>query len=172
MQRDRKPRRTRPIYFRVAKLVDPRTGESIGALVPNSWADRRLMQERKYRTNDEIRAHLTKPRNTSFHRLVHQLGALAAQNIESFHGIDSHDAIKRLQRESGVCCDESEVDAPGLGKFLVRVPKSISYDCMDESDFRILWEAICNHLIAKYWPDLTCDEIDAMVELMPQQVGQ
>ena len=53
----------------------------------------------------------------------------------------------------------------------VLTPQSISYDCMDESDFRILWDGICGHLIARYWPQLTVEQITDMAELMPQREG-
>ena len=40
-------RARRPIYLRVTKLVDPVTGEEVGALVPANDIDRRLLRERR-----------------------------------------------------------------------------------------------------------------------------
>lgn len=164
--------RDRPIYFVVRKMADPETGEVVGCLVPDGWINRRIMRERKFRTNDIVRGTITNPRNVKFHRMVHQLGTLVRQNIEAFESApDSHEVIKRLQRDAGVFCDTQEVDIPNLCKIKLQVPQSIAFDCMDESDFRQLWEGICQHLIAKYWPGLTVPQLTEMANLMPQNEG-
>lgn len=193
-----KRHKDRPVYFVVRTMADPETGEMAGCLVPASWADNRLLRERKYRTNDHIRATLTHPRNTKFHRLVHQLGTVVTQNIEGFEGLDSHAAIKKLQADSGVFCEPREISAtpvvaailssaerllgeaaakmlsavlPEIETVTILTPRSLSYDCMDESEFRMFWEGICQHLISTYWPDLTEDQITEIAELMPQNEG-
>jgi hypothetical protein len=52
----RAKRARRPIYLVVRKLVDPDTGELVGALVPANDVDARLMRERKFHVNREVRA--------------------------------------------------------------------------------------------------------------------
>lgn len=196
--RRQKKHKDRPVYFVVRQMADPSTGEVVGCLVPASWADNRLLRERKYRTNDHIRATLTHPRNSKFHRLVHQLGTVACQNLEGFEHMDSHAAIKKLQTDSGVYCEAREVSAApvvaaiqqaahsllgeGVARMLsavlpeietvqILVPQSIAYDCMDESDFRQFWDGICQHLIDRYWPSLTEEQITEIAELMPHSEG-
>lgn len=159
---------SRPIYFVIRRLVDPHTGEEVGALVPRHQIDRRLMRERAYRIGDDLRADLKKPRNVKFHRMVHALGGILADHIEDFHGMDCHAVIKRLQRESGICCEEQEVDIPGVGKLVIKVAMSLSFDDMDEGAFYQLWQGICRHIAAKYWPDFTEEQISSMVDLMPE----
>lgn len=166
MTKQRKP--IKPIYLQVRKMIDPETGEEIGALVPRGGVDRRIMREREYRNGDYLRAALSKPRNVKIHRMVHALGGLIADHIEDFTGMDSHAVIKRLQRESGIMCEEQEIDIPGIGKLVVKVAMSLAFDEMDESEFRTLWRGICDHTIKKYWPDMTEDGIDSMIDLMPQ----
>ena len=194
----KKKHKDRPVYFVVKKMIDPDTGEVCGCLVPNHAIDQKILRDRKYRTNDVVRATLHHPRNSKFHRLVHQLGTVVRQNIDGFQDLDSHGVIKQLQRESGVCCDLVTINASPvvsailaaaesllgsvaarmLGSVLpeiqyidVLTPQSLSYDCMDESDFRVLWSGICAHLIQRYWPQMTEDQITAMAELMPQHEG-
>lgn len=194
--KQRKPPKDKPIYFTVKTMVEPGTGNRIGCLMPNSWMDRQLMRERHYRANDVVRVTLTLPRNTKFHRLVHQLGTLVKNNIEGFEHLSSHEAIKRLQRESGVFCEVSHIDAepvihaillaskavlgeaptkmlaavlPEIKKIDLLEPMSIAFDSLDESEFRQLWEGICNALIANYWPTLTIDKITEMAELLPKR---
>jgi len=41
-------RARRPVYLLVRKLMDPATGEEIGALVPAHDVDARLLRERKF----------------------------------------------------------------------------------------------------------------------------
>lgn len=158
----------RPVHFKIKRLIDPATGEEIGALVPLHGIDKRLMRERAYRVGDELRADLKKPRNPKFFRLVHSLGALVADHIEAFHGMDCHAAIKRLQRESGICCEEQEVEIPNLGKLVIKVASSISFESMDEGAFHQFWRGICQHIIATYWHGIEQQRIDEMVGLMPE----
>lgn len=193
-----KAHKDRPVYLRVKPMVDPESGELVGCLVPDSWASKKLMRERKYRTNDVLRAVLHHPRNSKFYRLVHQLGTLVKQNLDDFHHLDSHSVVKRLQRESGVCCDITQIDAspvvsailaaaesllgdvaarmlravlPEIKTIDVLTPQSLAYDCMDESDFRLLWDGICGHLVARYWPQLTAEQVTEMADLMPHSEG-
>lgn len=193
-----KKHKDRPVYFVVRTMVDPETGEMAGCLVPSSWADNRLLRERKLKTNDLIRGALHNPRNTKFHRLVHQLGTVVCQNLDGFEHLDSHAAIKKLQADSGVYCEPREVSAtpvvaailasarqlmgdgaarmlsavlPEIETVTILVPQSLAYDCMDESDFRQFWEGICQHLVARYWPELNEEQITEMAELMPQSEG-
>lgn len=189
-----KAHKDRPVYLAIRKMVDPETGELVGCLVPASWADQQIMRDRKYRTGDVLRSTFNHPRNSNFHRLVHQLGTAVRENIEGFEGMDSHAVIKRLQRESGVYCETQTVDAapmataimlavrdhlgdsvakmlavimPEIKTVQVITPRSIAWDCMDEADFKRFWEGICNHLIANYWPTLDEYQITEIAELMP-----
>lgn len=168
LPKKRQAKKARPVYFAVRRLVDPATGEEVGALVPRHRIDQRLMRERNYRVGDELRADLKKPRNAKFHRLVHALGGLVADQIEAFQGMGCHDAIKRLQRETGICCEVQTIDLPGIGKLDVSVAQSLAFDEMEEGDFYRLWQGICRHLCERYWPGMTEDQIGQMVDLMPE----
>ncbi len=164
-----KKRSTRPIYLTPQRLVNPETGEVVKALVPCSAIDRRLLNEKRLRVGDEVRADLKNRRNVKFHRLVHALGIMLVEHIEAFHGLNCHDAIKRVQRESGICCEQQDIDVPGVGKLVVNVAQSIAFDCMDEGEFQYLWEGICRHVAEKYWPDLTEEQIADQAGLMPDR---
>ena len=64
-------RARRPIYLVPRTMVDPATGEVMGALVPAHPIDRRLLRERGFRRDIPIRAELKQSRNVKFHRLAH-----------------------------------------------------------------------------------------------------
>lgn len=155
----------RPVYMRAARLVDPDTGEMVKALIPASGIDKRLMNERRIHVGEDIRVAIARRRNVGFHRLAHAIGALVVDNVDEFRDLDAHAAFKRLQGETGVCCEESEIDLGPLGKAKVSTPRSIAFDQMDEADFRGLVDAVYRRIAERYWPDMTPDAVEQMVEM-------
>lgn len=159
-----KSRPRKPIYFRVERLVRPLTGEAVGALVPLTTWDARSMRERKYSVGTELRAELKQRRNVKFHRLAHAIGALMVEQHEAFAGLTAHDALKRLQAESGAACETVQYDLPGgLGKLTRTEPRSIAFDEMDEGEFSEVVQAMYRHIAAKYWTDMSAETIEEMV---------
>jgi len=150
-------RARRPTYWTPRKLVDPDTGEEVGALVPAHPIDRRLARERKLREGVEYRIEIKKARNAKFHRLAHAIGALLVEHVDGFEGLDAHDAIKRVQRESGVCCEEVEIDIPGMGKLLAKQAESIAFDEMTPERFEQFFEGITKYIDKTYAPNLLED---------------
>lgn len=159
----RRPRK--PVYFEVRRVVDLRTGEEMGALVPRYACDRRAMRERKYHVGLELRAELKAARNPGFHRLAHVIGALVVDQLPDFENLDAHEAVKRLQRETGVCCETMQIDLGPLGKVPVTVPQSLAFDEMGQEDFERLVQAIFRLLASKYWPGMTQDAIENLVQM-------
>lgn len=158
-------RARRPIYVTPMKLVDPSTGEEIGAFVPSHPIDQQLARERKFAVGHEYRAEIKQARNAKFHRLAHVIGALLVEHVDGFEGLDAHDAIKRVQRESGVCCEEVEFDVPGFGKFIGKQAESIAFDEMDPERFETFFNGITDYIGTTYAPDLM-DDVRAEYHLM------
>lgn len=156
---------SRPIYMHVMRLVDPKTGEEVGALVPSHPIDRRLMRERKFNIGRQVRAELKQSRNPQFHRLAHAIGNLLADNVEAFLGLSGHDALKRVQMESGVCCDPLAIDLGPLGVVQINQPRSLSFDEMDESDFAAFFEGITQY-IGDHYAHVLLDDVRAEYWLM------
>lgn len=140
------------IYFRVAK----------GSLIPaDSYAITRL-KARNYRLGDVVSVVISKPRNGAFNRLIHKLGQIVAANIEEFEGLDAHQCIKRLQIEANAGCDEVMANIPGVGKCLCRIPRSLSYESMDEIEYQAVAKKICHHIANVYWTKSTPEQIERM----------
>lgn len=150
-------RARRPIYATVRKLMDPATGEEFGCFVPSNPIDQRLAKERKYKLGSELRLEIKRPRNPGFHRLAHAIGALLVDNVDGFEGLDAHDAIKRVQRESGVCCEEVEIDIPGMGKLLAKQAESIAFDEMTPERFNTFFKGITDYIDLHYAAALTAE---------------
>ena len=151
-----KPKRNKPegIYLRVMH----------GALVPADNYARMQLSAKGYHTNDVLLATLKKLRSAGFNRLVHRIGQLVVANIEDFAGIDAHKAIKRLQIEGRVACDEIGVMVQGYGMVIQFIPRSLSFESMDEGEYREAARGICRTIAERYWPNMTAEAIEELAE--------
>lgn len=165
----RAKRASRPIYATCMRVVDPATGEELGAFAPLHDIDRRLAKDRGYRAGREYRLEIKESRNAAFHRLAHVIGNLLVDNVEAFRDLDAHAAIKQLQLESGICCETVEMDAlpvvkalldaaeavlgagartvlagvlPEIRSIPVKVAQSLAFDSMEEEDFAAFFKGI------------------------------
>lgn len=148
------------IFFRVVK----------GALVPADPYQATKLRERGYRMNDLLAADLVKPRNPKFNNLVHRLGQLVVANIDAFAGMDAHKAIKRLQIEGKVACDEIGIQTD-FGQMLYIVPRSLSFESMDEGEYQQAARGISRTIAERYWHGLTPEAIERMAECMIQEAA-
>ena len=103
---------------------------------------------------------MKQPRNVAFHRLAHALGNLLRDNVEAMQGLTGHDALKRVQRESGVCCERIEIDLGPLGKVTVMQARSLAFDEMDEDEFRVFFDGITAH-IGEHYAHVMLDDVRA-----------
>lgn len=180
-------RARRPIYLVVAKLIDPNTGELVGALVPAHEVDQRLMRERKFRLGREIRGELKQPRDGSQHRLIHKIGHLMVDHVEGWEQLEAHDAVKRLQLEANVCCEVVELDAtpvisavldaceamlgagarkviagvlPAIRTVPVKRAESLSFDEMEQARFQELFDGLTEY-IGNHYTHVMLDDVRA-----------
>lgn len=135
-----------------------------GALVPADQCAASQLRARRYKVGDLLVAELKKPRSPKFNRLVHRIGQLVVANIDAFSGIDAHRAIKRLQIEGRVACDEIGVNVPGFGMVIQFIPRSLSFESMDETEYREAARGICRTIAERYWPSMEPQAIEYMAE--------
>lgn len=148
------------IYFRVAK----------GALVPADSYAASVLRARGYAMNDLLAAELVKPRNPKFNRLVHRIGQLVVANIDAFAGLDAHQAIKRLQIEGKVACEEIGISVANYGMVIQLIPRSLSFESMDEGEYCQAARGICRTIAERYWPELDEDQIAEMAESFVEEL--
>ena len=152
----KRPVKKEKVFLRVIK----------GGLVPaDSFASSQL-RKKKFKEGDVVGAVITKLRNPKFNRLVHRIGQLCAQNIEAFTGIDAHVVIKRLQIEGRIACDEIGVLVPGYGMLIQFIPRSMSFESMDEAEYHDAAKQICRLIAERYWKGLEPDQIEQMAGAM------
>jgi len=135
-----------------------------GCLVPADNYAASKLRERNYHVGDLLAAELVKPRNPKFNRLVHRIGQLVVANIDAFSGLDSHRAIKRLQIEGKVFCEEIGIHVPGYGMLIQFIPRSLSFESLDEGEYQEAAKGICRTIADRYWPNLSEEQIAEMAE--------
>lgn len=193
-----KTRRKEPIGFKV-RMVAPWHDDDRGQLVyvPASQSDADRLKPLHHKEGDLVFADFRKPRNPGFHKLAHAIGKLAVQNIEGFGHLTPHEALKRLQLESGVGCEAIRVNmnslwteimewlrenfGDGVAQVMrtaareigikqkmipVKVPRSLSYDSMDQEEFFGVVKGLCKFIALRYWPSMTAEDIEMMADAM------
>jgi hypothetical protein len=139
-----------------------------GALVPADGFTKDRLRAKGYHTGDILTATLRKARNPGFHRKAHAFGALVSQNIERFRDANAHQVLKLVQYEADIACDRMMVNLKDFGMVEVRQPRSLSFESMDDGEFTEVFKAMCKHVADNYWHGLTADQIEQMVECMPE----
>jgi len=91
---------------------------------------------------------------------------LCTENIEAFAGIDAHSVLKRLQLESGLECSEQVAELPDGTQYLIRQPRSMAFDKMDEETFQDFMRNICEHISGRYLNGMDADAVEKMLEMM------
>ena len=140
-----------------------------GALVPADRYSAEALKARKLGPSDVVFATLRKPRNPKFHRLAHALGQMLVENLDEFAELDSHSCLKRIQLEADIACDQMAINFPGLGPCSYRMPRSLSFESLDQTQFEAVYTAMCRHIAARYWPSLTPERVAEMAELMAHE---
>ncbi len=136
----------------------------------DSYTVRRL-REKRYRVGELVHGPLNRPRNPRFHRLAHAFGALVAEHLDAFDGLDAHAVLKRIQLEGNIACEEIAINLPEVGPCTYRVPESLSYQSMDQGRFHEVFRAMCRYVAQTYWPELDEDQIRHMAECMVSEDG-
>jgi hypothetical protein len=137
-----------------------------GGFQPADRTTESRLRDKGYRVNDIVFVQLTKPRNPKFHRLAHQFAMMLADNIEDFTGLDPHSILKRIQYEANIGCEEMGAKVPGVGFVMIRIPKSLSFESMDEGEFSEVYRNMCRYIAETYWHGMTEEQIAEMAEVM------
>lgn len=109
----KRKRQPEPYQLRLAIMRDGNNVER-KAFVVASAADSDRVQGMHLKTGDVVYAQFKKPRCASFHRLAHAIGKMVVANIEGFEHLTPHEALKRLQLESGCGCEQVMVKPASL----------------------------------------------------------
>jgi hypothetical protein len=145
-------RRKNRIYFRFHRD---------GYLYPADNYAASQLRSRGYKMGDVVSVNITKLRSPGFNRLAHKIGQLVSSSIDAFHGMEAHLTLKRLQLEANAACEEIMINVAG-SDVLARIPKSLSFESLDEGEFNAAIKKICNHIVDRYWQTETPETIERM----------
>lgn len=139
------------LIFKVAK----------GSLVPADAYSVEAMRKMGMKIGDSVVVTVTKPRTLEYHKFAHKLGQLIVANINKFNGMSAHDALKKVQIDGEIACKETVADINGIKMKFVQA-KSLSFDSMDEIEFKSVMQKFCEHISETYWPDMEPWQIEEM----------
>jgi hypothetical protein len=137
-----------------------------GALVPANEAATAALRDMGLKMGQVVRATIRLQRNPGFYRLAHALARLVVESVPEFAEMDGHGALKRLQVESGAGCDDTPTQVAGQW-VLIRIPRSLAFATIDETEFREIFRDISDYVAATYWPDSSGEAVRKMAEAMP-----
>lgn len=137
-----------------------------GGFQPADITTESRLRDKSYHVGDIVFAQLSKPRNPKYHRLVHQFAIMLAENIDEFTGLNPHSILKRIQYEANIGCEEMGAKVPGVGFVMIRIPRSLSFESMDQGEFEEVYRAMCRHIAETYWHGFTEEKIAEMAEVM------
>ena len=83
--------------------------------------------------------------------------------------MDAHTALKRIQLEGCIACDQISLNLPDVGVVIAKVPRSLSFESMDETEYREVAKLMCRYISERYWPSLTPDQVEVMAESFVQE---
>ncbi|MGH8443827.1 MAG: hypothetical protein ACREVL_01115 [Solimonas sp.] len=157
---------------RAADAVYARVQED-GSFVAADQISRNHLRRKRIRRGALVRLVVSQPRDHVQWRKAHGLGTYIATNLDDFDGFvmengkaDSHGALKHLQALSGVECDEYSITLESGEAAIVRTPRSLAFDEMDETVFQAAYKGFCDYLIRKYWHGLAQWQIEEASRLV------
>lgn len=137
-----------------------------GRFEPADDLTRQMLRERGLHIGDVVSADITMPRSYRQWMRAHKLGQLIAENIEDFQGVKAHQVLKRLQLEGNIGCESIAYRIPEYGMVEQRIPKTLNFADMDETEFQEIYGQMCQLIINRYWNDLSQQQIETMANLV------
>lgn len=137
----------------MAELYLRRTG---AGFLPETEADGARVK--KFKPGEVVKAKISKPRNYENHKRLFALLQFIAATSELYDTVEK--ALTALKILTGHC---EFVPHPKTGE-LVAVPKSISYEAMDEVEFGEWFESAINATLKHLTPQMNRIAIDQAIE--------
>ncbi len=110
----------------------------------------------KINQGEEILAKVIKVRNPKFHK---KFMALLAETFDMQDEFLNPESWRAAVTTGAGFCDFIFLASRGV----VAVPRSISFENMDDLEFRKLYDDAIKFICAKYVPDLDSDELDRLM---------
>ncbi|WP_428383611.1 hypothetical protein [Nevskia ramosa] len=133
-----------------------------GILRPADRASQELLRAKKIRVGMVYACQIKQIRNPGFHKKIHSLMRALIENVAAFESYDpirdQHRALKRVQLEARLACDEVMID----GGFICFIPRSFNFDDMPEDEFAGVYKQVMDYIAKKYWPEMSELQIEEL----------
>lgn len=156
----RAARRRDPIYLSLEEVQLTRTGRICKAFVAADPREAQVLNGRKFKLGDVLRADIHKPRNPKHHRLVMATVAFLVNNCGIFETVDQ--ALIAIKVGMGYC--DPVIDG-GTGRTLYIV-RSISFDSMSQDAFEQFHADLLRFITARYLKGMTPAQLEEAASLM------
>lgn len=137
-----------------------------GSFRASDNASRKALKSRGFHKHQEVIAYLYRVRDGVQWRRAHALGQMLVDNVDAFHGLDAHHALKKVQLDGSIACESEKIDLGNLGMFTRTVAKSLAFGEMDDSEFSAVFKQMCERVAQRYFPDMDATAVEAMLDLM------
>lgn len=137
-----------------------------GTFAPADAASRKLCKDRGMRVGRCYIVYAYEPRDERQWARAHQIGTFLVRNVEAFHGMSSHKALKKVQKDSGIACDTQVLDLGPLGKHEIRTPRTLAFGFMDNTEWTEIWRQMCEYIGRTYLGMIAADVVVDMEKIM------
>ena len=142
-----------------------------GMIFPADETAREQLRALNYKMGQEICITPHRMRDNGTWKHAHNIGKLCIDHIDEFSNYHrSHDVLKRIQLEGNIACTETMIKLPADDEnpepyyVTYRVPRSLSFDEMDEDEFRDVLNLMYKHLSDRYLPECDSESVEILVE--------
>lgn len=125
-----------------------------GSFVPYDEASRLICRDRKFYSGIKLIAYLYQPHDLEQWHKAHGLGCALVEHVEGFERLNGHTALKKLQEDGNIACENETFDLGSLGKVTRTRARSLAWDEMDGSEFEEVYGRMLDYVRRKYWPAL------------------
>jgi hypothetical protein len=127
------------------------------------FADFERFMRRKYRGGEQVMIEVKRSRNPYFHRLVMGLIHKLAHNVDEFAD-DTERALLILKIKLGRATPIAIADG-SVGW----IPESIAFDMMEDGEFHVFFDALCDLIALEYWPTMTAAQVKGMADMLARR---
>jgi hypothetical protein len=139
-------------------------------------SSRKILKSRDFHRHQEVIAYLYRVRDPRQWRRAHVLGLLLCEHVEAFHGLDAHQALKKIQEDGEIACESRRFPVPkaigdllgGVTHINLPVPRSLAFGEMDDGEFSAVYKQMADYVARTYFPDLEADAVERMLDVMPE----
>lgn len=139
-------------------------------------SSRKILKGRDFHRGQEVIAYLYRVRDSGQWRRAHVLGTLLAEHVEEFHGLDAHQALKKIQELGEIACEPRRFPLPkalqdllgGVTHINLPVPRSLAFGEMDDGEFSAVYKQMADYVTRTYFADMDASAVEAMLDVMPE----